>query len=422
MIAAAPRSAAQPPVLGVRADGEVALLTSGLASRDPRMRDEAARQLAALRERAAPAIAELVRLLGDADSYVGVEPQSGHPWTFEPGVSAASALVAIGSLAIPEVVEALREGNALARSRAAFVLGRAADERGVEPLLAALRDRNAEVRAAAAEALPYGDPRTLEPFITALGDRSARVRETAIDGLAGVNDARAVEPLIAALRRESDVDVACEAMDALAHIGDARAVPARAAVLADQRRDPLVREWAARDLGVFEGDGRAFDALLAASRYPEDDVRRASIGAFGYLRDTRATPLLLRVLRSEDPERFWAAWALGELKDPQTVEPLIDALSAHGAAPAIGGSVDTFRTQIARSLGLIGDARAVEPLVAALTDASGNVPAAAAQALRTDRRQPRRGAAYGGARRHVPYRPRAGGRRARGDRRVGKIA
>jgi HEAT repeat protein len=62
--------------------------------------------------------------------------------------------------------------------------------------------------------------------------------------------------------------------------------------------------------------------------------------------------------------------ALGEIKDPRAVEPLIAALKDKGVCAAA-----------AYALGEIKDPRAVEPLIAALKDESFSVRRAAAEAL-----------------------------------------
>ena len=63
------------------------------------------------------------------------------------------------------------------RRTAAEALGQLGDARAVEPLTAALGDRNGAVRKAAAEALgQLGDARAVEPLTTALGHADNAVR------------------------------------------------------------------------------------------------------------------------------------------------------------------------------------------------------------------------------------------------------
>ena len=63
------------------------------------------------------------------------------------------------------------------RSSAAEALGEIGDARAVEPLCAALRDKDVDVREAAAEALgKIGDARAAVPLRSALGDEDSDVR------------------------------------------------------------------------------------------------------------------------------------------------------------------------------------------------------------------------------------------------------
>jgi HEAT repeat protein len=71
-------------------------------------------------------------------------------------------------------------------------------------------------------------------------------------------------------------------------------------------------------------------------------------------------------------ERRAAAYALGEIKDPRAVEPLIQAL---------GDPSGWVCEAAAYALGEIKDPRAVEPLIAALKDWDYYVPKAAREAL-----------------------------------------
>ena len=71
----------------------------------------------------------------------------------------------------------------------------------VEPLIAALKDKNNYVHREAAEALgKIGDSRAVEPLIAALKDWDQDVRYTAAEALGKIGDSRVVEPLIAALK------------------------------------------------------------------------------------------------------------------------------------------------------------------------------------------------------------------------------
>ncbi|MDW8325427.1 MAG: HEAT repeat domain-containing protein, partial [Anaerolineales bacterium] len=69
------------------------------------------------------------------------------------------------------------------------------------------------------------DARAVEPLVAALGDAEAGMRRWAAWALGEIKDARAVEPLVAALD-DADEDVRWSAALALGNIGDPRALPA----------------------------------------------------------------------------------------------------------------------------------------------------------------------------------------------------
>lgn len=98
----------------------------------------------------------------------------------------------------------------------------------------------------------------------------------------------------------------------------------------------------------------------------EDDALAGLSPSFDFL----AAALESSALSPEG--RAWAAWAFGELKDPQAVAPLLRALTDEDA---------TVRAFAAGVLGKIQDLRAVEPLINALEDEASEVREAAAWAL-----------------------------------------
>ncbi len=92
--------------------------------------------------------------------------------------------------------------NPVPRSLLVRSLGDSGDPRAVEPLLAALVDRDGEVREAAASALGrLGDKRAVEPLLAALSDESQGVREAAAWALGAMGAEQAEEPLLAQLEQ-----------------------------------------------------------------------------------------------------------------------------------------------------------------------------------------------------------------------------
>jgi HEAT repeat protein/beta-lactamase regulating signal transducer with metallopeptidase domain len=120
-------------------------------------------------------------------------------------------------------------------------------------------------------------------------------------------------------------------------------------------------------------DPKVVDALAAALKDTDAEVREHALMALAQLHDRRATaPLVAALGDSSADVREYAAVALGELRDPSAVAPLVTALSDKEAG---------VREQAASALGQLRDARAVEPLIAATRDANSDVREQAAFAL-----------------------------------------
>jgi HEAT repeat protein len=89
--------------------------------------------------------------------------------------------------------------------RAKLLLTKIKDPDAIEPLIALLNDKDANViaRGIAAHSLAkIEDNRVVEPLIAALKNKNRWVREQAASSLGAVRNPRAVEPLIAALKEK----------------------------------------------------------------------------------------------------------------------------------------------------------------------------------------------------------------------------
>jgi HEAT repeat protein len=291
-----------------------------------------------------------------------------------------------------------------------------------------------------------GAPVTLqeiEKFIKQLTyGTSEWMRKDAARALGKIGDARAVEPLIKALK-EDEVLVSAEAARALGKIGGARAVEALMKALKEDSRvhspseesqllgveDVRMREEATRALGKI-GELAVEPLIEAIHMDPLIGLKNGrsaylyAIEALGATGDPRAVePLISELARGRG--RLTAVEALGEIGDPRAVKPLIEALkdvsefvqkAAVLALSKIGGeeaekALKIFKTAVktvslleknrdveglikalkdedlvvrrgaASALGKIRDARAVEPLIQALKDKDSSVRWGAAVAL-----------------------------------------
>jgi HEAT repeat protein len=266
------------------------------------------------------------------------------------------------------LIRSLQKGSTeYARQAAARALGKIGDARAVEPLIAALRDQHNHV---AAEALgQIGDARAVEPLIATLRDQDRYVRGVAAKALGRIGDARAVEPFIAALQ-DYYGEVREAATGALVKIGYPAVEPLIAALM-DQGW--AVRRAATEVLGKM-GDTRAVEPLITALQDQSGEVCKVAAEALWKMGDTRAVEPFIVALRDQDGAvRRAAAGALGKMGDTRAIEPFIVALRDQ--------DVDVRRAAVG-ALGKMGDARAVEPLIAALRDQDVDVRQSAAEALK----------------------------------------
>lgn len=112
------------------------------------------------------------------------------------GDRVAMDLAALGSPAVPSLIQALKDRNDSARACAAWAMREICDDRSVEGLIGALSDRSDCVRFFAADALgKLGDGRAVEPLIALLRDGSFRVQQVAARSLGMLGDPRAIRPL-----------------------------------------------------------------------------------------------------------------------------------------------------------------------------------------------------------------------------------
>lgn len=103
----------------------------------------------------------------------------------------------LGQAAVQPLVFGLQTfGSSADRTNAAEALGRIGSAEALDPLIAALQDRDLSVRAAAAGALAkLRDPKAVAPLTVALRDVDEWVRRAAATALGEIGDPRALEPL-----------------------------------------------------------------------------------------------------------------------------------------------------------------------------------------------------------------------------------
>ncbi|HLJ58072.1 MAG TPA: HEAT repeat domain-containing protein [Chthonomonadaceae bacterium] len=128
---------------------------------------------------------------------------------------------------VARLIEELKDDRRDVRSRAAYELGKHEDARALEPLAAALSDDDKFVRSWASGALAKAGPAAVPVLVDALGAADPLAAAYAALALGEIGDLRAV-PLLARAVQEGDWDIKSRAAAALAAFGEAPEVADRA--------------------------------------------------------------------------------------------------------------------------------------------------------------------------------------------------
>jgi len=231
------------------------------------------------------------------------------------------------------------------------------DPRAVEAVIRAMRDPKGTIRVCVMALGHLRDPRALSALTEAVFDPGNRdLRLCAIQSLGMIGDRSAVPILIEALEA-GNTPVA--AANAIARMGDERGVTP----IINVASDPQLRLWMVMALGEL-GNPTALPYLASLGNEPKSSLRNAVDEAqwkIAHLSMQNPALPLSDVLANEDlaSRRMWAAFRLGELKQPDTVPVLIRALDDENRG---------VRGRSAAALIRIGDAALPELRKLALLD------------------------------------------------------
>lgn len=113
--------------------------------------------------------------------------------------------------AVTRQLAALKDKAAPVRAQAAEQLSRSCDTRAVEPLIDALQDEDAQVRIAVITALSkLGDTTAVQPLVEVTGDKDWRVRLALISALASFKMVRARNVVLNGIANPGDADISDE--------------------------------------------------------------------------------------------------------------------------------------------------------------------------------------------------------------------
>ena len=188
---------------------------------------------------------------------------------------AIAELGVIGPKAIPTLVELLKDKDEEVRRAAAEALAMVGPA-AIPVLTELLRDKNKVVRSAAAEGLwPFvsWSKTTIPPLIELFKDKDTEVRRAAVRALEGIGPsgpkARTAIPALTKLLRDKDDVVRSVAANNLGAIGPAAktAIPALTELLHDkEERGSLVCRLGTGEYGVQGEDGRTDPYRIASGQ------------------------------------------------------------------------------------------------------------------------------------------------------------
>ena len=170
--------------------------------------------------------------------------------------AAASALVRIGSLTVPNLIQSLKSEDAIVRSTAAYVLGRIGEPDAIPALVQALNDKRWEVRQNVVSALGEIDQSSQVVVLTliqALSDEHINVRIWAASTLGQIGaPAEAAIPGLAHVLNHQQVTLRGTAAKALGQIGVPTQTAVAALINALNDESPWVRANAAYALAQVD--------------------------------------------------------------------------------------------------------------------------------------------------------------------------
>ncbi|WP_459555933.1 HEAT repeat domain-containing protein [Lacunimicrobium album] len=268
----------------------------------------------------------------------------------------------------------LNHDLATIRCYSAEALGDLGDTKAIKLLVSALKDPESNVRACAASALvKIPDERSVTPLVRCLKDPDRHVRLLAVNALGAIGDKSAASPL-SQLLDENDPELIAATCDSLGRLGDASAIERLIQFLVLPESD----EHTGLVLKVIDTVRRlqatpAVPALLELLQSPDSNIRLKAVEAIGQCKQKSAAEDIELILAKDpsDEVRAAAAKSLGELKDPESLNALVEALQ------------DTLNVRVKTiiALGAIKNSNAVPTLIPLLKDQSPEIRYHSSQAL-----------------------------------------
>ncbi|HUP59799.1 MAG TPA: HEAT repeat domain-containing protein [Thermoanaerobaculia bacterium] len=252
----------------------------------------------------------------------------------------------------PQIIEQARSSDPDARQKAAYLVAHSADDRNLPLMFELLGDKDWRVRKTIVDGLVRdARPEIVDGLLDALSDaENAGKRNSSTEALMRIGTP-AIEPIVARLRREQDVDVrlslvnllgdlrsrdgfdillellakdhdinvASSVVSSLGKYRDAAALPHLMRVL-HEREDLWLKFHVIEAVGEI-GDRAALPAILPL--FAEKSLRKPVLEAIGKIADVGTVNFLLRVIADEEKLNLTALRALvriAEASKPRIVE------------------------------------------------------------------------------------------------------
>jgi HEAT repeat protein/cyclophilin family peptidyl-prolyl cis-trans isomerase len=299
----------------------------------------------------------------------------------------------------PDLISLVRDSEARIRRRAALAIGRTRVPEGIPALVPLLAgDDDPEVRQMAAFALGLiGDARAADPLTAALDDPDPLVHGRAAEALGLIGHKAAADAIGAMMARHTTAGVLADIHPDDLEYPKAPAVEAvrlgmyaqvrlgafdpLAAVLTDGGGRPVSRWWPVAYAFRRVGDPRAGTVLLALLQSDGTITRAFAARGLGAVKEPRAVAPLVAILGNDREVvnvRVEAVRALAELGAPEAVAPLVTIVSTPTLDP-------NLRLEAVVALGELQASDAIDVLIDLVTDRWPSLRAAALTALaRTD--------------------------------------
>ncbi len=285
-------------------------------------------------------------------------PLLGQGWPLDD--AAVSSISQMGEIAVPALIESLKDENNRFVANAATTLGNISSPESVGPLIESLKHEGDFVRRRSTEALGnIGDKKAVEPITELIKDEDSYVREAAVNtleelGWSPKTDEQKIDVLVAkkdwasisalgsgavdrliSLLNDEGYGVGREAASCLGEIGDQRAVEPLITII--QNKTPDVVDNSITALGKI-GDQRAFEALeqviVEANDYQRPRYKmELALEALVLLNDERTFDVIVdrfvKATNEEDTEALKITLnLLGDSADPRSVKPIINWLDS----------------------------------------------------------------------------------------------